>query len=300
VNPTHVMGRRVVAFIIDYVLLAAAFAGLFYALATHTDQTVHLTGTHLNVTFDRDTYYLQGGDATSFYVIELLVGLLYGGVIQGLTGGTIGKVICGIRVMREDGSRPGIGRGVLRWVLLIVDDFPYFIPMLTGFIVALSNERRRRVGDMAAGTFVVRAGTAGVPVPNAVPIAVAPAPPGAWPPAQDPAFGQSAPPAEPTPAAQPAAPNPTPAEQPTAQQAAEPDPAAPNPIPAEQPTTPQPAEPEPAAPEPATAPLPAPQPSPAQPPPPQPLPPANWYPDPSGNARLRYWDGARWTDHTAP
>ena len=34
-------------------------------------------------------------------------------------------------------------------------------------------------------------------------------------------------------------------------------------------------------------------------PPPPPMPPANWYPDPSGNARLRYWDGGRWTDHTA-
>jgi len=31
-----------------------------------------------------------------------------------------------------------------------------------------------------------------------------------------------------------------------------------------------------------------------------PLPPANWYPDPQGVARLRYWDGARWTGRTAP
>jgi collagen type III alpha len=34
-------------------------------------------------------------------------------------------------------------------------------------------------------------------------------------------------------------------------------------------------------------------------PPPAGLPPANWYPDPHGVARLRYWDGAQWTDHTA-
>jgi len=27
--------------------------------------------------------------------------------------------------------------------------------------------------------------------------------------------------------------------------------------------------------------------------------PADWYPDPKGEARLRYWDGANWTDHTA-
>ena len=28
-------------------------------------------------------------------------------------------------------------------------------------------------------------------------------------------------------------------------------------------------------------------------------PPANWYPDPQGERRLRYWDGQRWTDQTA-
>ena len=214
-NPTHVMGRRVIAFVIDFLLLSVAFAAIFWALATHTDQAVTLTGTHVNVTFGQDTYYLQGSDATGFYALELLIGLLYGGVIQGLTGRTLGKLICGVRVMREDGSRPGLGRGLLRWVLLIVDDFPYFIPMLTGFIVALTNDRRRRVGDMAADTFVVRAGTATVPAAVA-----APAPP------------------QPQPGAQP-------------------------------------------------------------PPPPQPMPPANWYPDPAGQARLRYWDGASWTAHTA-
>ena len=29
------------------------------------------------------------------------------------------------------------------------------------------------------------------------------------------------------------------------------------------------------------------------------LPPADWYPDPHGVARLRYWDGQQWTGHTA-
>lgn len=35
------------------------------------------------------------------------------------------------------------------------------------------------------------------------------------------------------------------------------------------------------------------------PPPPSELPPANWYPDPKGEKRLRYWDGQTWTDHVA-
>jgi len=28
-------------------------------------------------------------------------------------------------------------------------------------------------------------------------------------------------------------------------------------------------------------------------------PPAAWYPDPQGEARLRWWDGERWTGHTS-
>ena len=44
---------------------------------------------------------------------------------------------------------------------------------------------------------------------------------------------------------------------------------------------------------------------PSPPPPPPPPPPveskpADWYQDPKGEARLRYWDGMAWTDHTAP
>jgi hypothetical protein len=27
---------------------------------------------------------------------------------------------------------------------------------------------------------------------------------------------------------------------------------------------------------------------------------AGWHPDPYGQARLRYWDGSSWTDHTSP
>jgi uncharacterized protein DUF2510/uncharacterized protein DUF4429 len=36
-----------------------------------------------------------------------------------------------------------------------------------------------------------------------------------------------------------------------------------------------------------------------QPPPPSSVP-AGWYPDPGRSELQRYWDGARWTEHTAP
>src|SRR5689334_14330718 len=45
----------------------------------------------------------------------------------------------------------------------------------------------------------------------------------------------------------------------------------------------------------------APTPPPSQPaePPPPPGGTADWYPDPKGLKRLRYWDGTQWTDHVA-
>ncbi|MEU2004679.1 DUF4429 domain-containing protein [Rhodococcus sp. NPDC019627] len=36
------------------------------------------------------------------------------------------------------------------------------------------------------------------------------------------------------------------------------------------------------------------------PPPPPPVVPADWYPDPDGVQVRRYWDGSKWTEHTAP
>jgi hypothetical protein len=55
-------------------------------------------------------------------------------------------------------------------------------------------------------------------------------------------------------------------------------------------------EPEPSYPPPVVQPE---YPPPAYPPPPPDLPPANWYPDPYSQARLRYWDGQQWTEHVA-
>ena len=75
-------------------------------------------------------------------------------LLQAFTGWTPGKLITGIRVVREDGRSPGFVKALLRWLLWLVDGFPYFIPGLVGFIVGLTTPGHRRVGDMAAKTFV--------------------------------------------------------------------------------------------------------------------------------------------------
>jgi uncharacterized RDD family membrane protein YckC len=209
-NPTDIMGRRVAAWLIDWLLLGVAYWALFAAFAKKTSDHVDSSAFFAKLTLGGDTYAVTGGRAALFFAIWIVVATSYAGVLPGRTGWTPGKRALGLRVVRpQTGEVPGAGRGIARAYATIIDLFPYFIPMLVGFLVALNSPARRRVADLIADTVVVSADAVGSPVPLVAAAPSAPPPPG-----------------------------------PTAA-------------------------------------------------------PANWYPDPGGEKRLRWWDGQRWTDHTA-
>ena len=87
--------------------------------------------------------------------LTYLVGvLLYFTLLEGYLGQTVGKMLLGIKVIREDnGEVPGLGTAALRTILRIVDGiFGY----LVGFIAVMASAKRQRLGDMAAHTLVVR------------------------------------------------------------------------------------------------------------------------------------------------
>lgn len=172
-DPTAVTGRRVVAAVIDGVVVLAP------TIAIATSEMEYITRERVGRRFDDfcDEYTdqisgtcVQLGDRAyfsdttanpgSFAFVGLSIVLLV--LLQGVTGWTIGKLLTGLRTVREDGSRPGIGKAFVRWILLIVDGLPC-IP-LVGFICALTTQGHRRVGDMAAKTFVVRSQAAGQPI----------------------------------------------------------------------------------------------------------------------------------------
>jgi hypothetical protein len=95
------------------------------------------------------------------YVVSPAVGFAYFALFQGLTGATIGKHLLGLRVVRQDGRKAGVGWAMLRWLLLIVDGACCFL----GLFVALASKGHRRIGDMAAGTLVVDRSAVGSPIP---------------------------------------------------------------------------------------------------------------------------------------
>lgn len=207
---TKVMGRRVLAYIIDGVLLTVVNGGIFLLMAekdTEVAQKV-LSGeyepedkTYGNITIGDDEWSIVGGTFLLYLAIAFGIVILIDWVIQGLRGWTPGKLIAGIRTVKDDGNPPGIGKAAVRWLLWIVDGFPYLFAFgLVGFIVALTNDLRQRVGDKVAGTYVIKASALGQPV--AVSAAAGVAPPG---------IQQGAPGAAPVPGAPPPSAPPPPA-----------------------------------------------------------------------------------------
>jgi len=70
-------------------------------------------------------------------------------------GQTIGKRMYGLRVIRDDGAPAGFLAVLIRNLLRLVDFLPAFYGL--GLLTLIVTSRSQRLGDIAAGTYVVRA-----------------------------------------------------------------------------------------------------------------------------------------------
>jgi len=70
-------------------------------------------------------------------------------------GQTVGKRMYGLRVIRDDGAPAGFVAILLRNLVRLVDFLPGLYGL--GLMVIILSPRSQRLGDIAAGTFVVRA-----------------------------------------------------------------------------------------------------------------------------------------------
>jgi uncharacterized RDD family membrane protein YckC len=191
-----VTGRRIGAFFIDAAIAIVAFTLIFVPLATKrtVEETLDLPGCHRKlddysqVECDNrqvirigDTVYEADGGPT--FGLDLVFAFVYFGLLPGLTGVTLGKLLTGLRVVDESGTVAGIGRSLVRWLVFAVDG-PFSL-FLCGLLTSLLSKGHRRLGDMAAGTYVVAAASVGRPVVLASPMpayAAGPGPMGAPPP----------------------------------------------------------------------------------------------------------------------
>ena len=132
--------ERIIAFIIDCLLVGTIYLILFTALSAIL----------------RDALYDSGG-AFSFVASFLPLGLFIAYQLMSeiiADGQSWGKKAMGIKVVRLDGQEPSLIDYLLRAVFLIVD-----VTLSFGILAALlvsSSNNSQRLGDMTANTTVIR------------------------------------------------------------------------------------------------------------------------------------------------
>jgi hypothetical protein len=192
-DPTNIEGRRICAWTIDLAIFLALFFGMLAATGGVSWQTQSFSSQQDAIDYcnsfqttdeqgcvpvgDNATVVQVKGSANGVWFVNFLAYCL----IQGITGGSIGKLIMGLRVVKADGSRAGIGKSFIRTILWIVDAITCGLPIVGG-VLMLSTKGHRRVGDMGAGTFVVRKEHVGTPLAYLLSPAPVPVPYG-YPPA---------------------------------------------------------------------------------------------------------------------
>ena len=125
------LGRRMLATLVDFLVIFG------YVVV-------------VNLTFE-----LGGGNIDEgLGMLSLLPVLVYFPLLEiGMKGQTIGKASLSIRVIKLDGTAPGMGAYLMRWLLGLVE---YYLSL--GGIAALAiifSRNNQRLGDLAAGTTVI-------------------------------------------------------------------------------------------------------------------------------------------------
>ena len=134
----HVTGRRVLATIVD----AIVFSSFFWVMSLLFGTTTAEGG--------QVGFSLSGLPSLFSFVVVFAYYML----LEGYLGQTLGKMLLGIKVVREDtGGVPGLGPAALRTVLRIIDGLFFY---LVAFVSVLASQKNRRLGDMVANTLVVR------------------------------------------------------------------------------------------------------------------------------------------------
>ena len=203
-DPTAVFGRRCSAYIIDFVILFAVGVIAVFSMATldEVDDPAmaeqicehyeDLNNGDVCLDLESAVFVFEANQFNALGILILAIAVLNSVIISTITGGSVGKLAVGLRVVdKSTFQRAGFLKHLLRWVLLIVDSFPWIVVIpLTGLILGLASRGHRRVGDFAAKTLVVKKSHVGRPtlVPGVNEAAVSPMGlPGLWdPPIQPP------------------------------------------------------------------------------------------------------------------
>jgi len=134
------LGERIVAYIIDLAMFVVVIIATFIFIAT------------IGGMQGRGGYITNG----LILIIYAVLFVFYDLICElAMNGQSVGKKIMKIKVISLDGGRPRLGQYLLRWLFRIIDFFPGTLN-LCGLICVAVSDKSQRVGDMVAGTTLIR------------------------------------------------------------------------------------------------------------------------------------------------
>lgn len=169
---TASISRRIIAFLIDNFLVGMVISVFFFISMGKTNEDAFVDEGKPSIADEYPFFayadgIVNGPSRLSFfksflnsYSLEALIGILllpmlYYVIFEGLWGGTIGKLLTGIRVRRKDGGKINFGVAFVRHLGRIVSTIIFML----GFLLALIDSKRQTLHDKIANTLVLNKGT---------------------------------------------------------------------------------------------------------------------------------------------
>jgi uncharacterized RDD family membrane protein YckC len=131
------LGERIVGYILDYILIVIYVLLLIFVV---------IGSTNLGSFVDRNGWLIFLFIIPIFFY-DLACEMFF-------NGQSLGKKIMGIRVISLNGEQASFGQYLIRWLFRLVDFS--FSSGLCALVMVAATERRQRLGDMIAGTTLVK------------------------------------------------------------------------------------------------------------------------------------------------
>jgi uncharacterized RDD family membrane protein YckC len=135
--------KRLFAWFIDFFILI-----VYYIIITNVLRGIAIR--HKSANNDLPFCYNLSALYLLLFVPILIYHLFFEVVMNGQS---IGKKLMSIRVIGESGGRPALHQYLIRWLLRPCD---FFFFGLVGLLTVLNSKKNQRLGDMAAGTLVIK------------------------------------------------------------------------------------------------------------------------------------------------
>ncbi len=149
------LGRRGLARVIDLALIVLTTAGLGWSLTRGLDWLALLEAIILHVAHPTIPIAARAASILALWLAVYVLSLL---IVQGRTGLTPGKWLCGLRTLRTTLKPCGFARSLARELVLCVDAC-HFLCWAPGIVTIALTDCRQRLGDLVADTIVVEAGS---------------------------------------------------------------------------------------------------------------------------------------------